>query len=218
MKEIIKRGLKALRIKRRPTYQAKYRGHEERWKLICPWLPNEPTWMLDVGSNLGETARRAASLGHYVLGVEIDATLVSRCARNVVPNAAFMLAPVDELFLKHMPRFPVIFLLSVFHRIWALRGKVAAESTLRHLIRSSDVLIIESSSKHKRYLGQEDVTPPFQSDVIESAVDWHLELVGSLAGDEFEVKHLGNVPCTAGEPLRPLFAVRRVKLNPNFFV
>lgn len=194
------------RKRRKSAFQESHLGIEERWTIIARHLPDRKSWILDVGSNLGDTARRAAEIGHIVVGVESEKHLVQRAIEMVPPKVALMTGTVDPDFFRSMPRFDVVFLLSVVHRIWAVKGRRFAEECLTACLGKTDRIIIEGAVRHERYTQYGKETPEFESNNLAAGIDWHTEWLVALArpGD-WEVKYLGYVPHSVKEPHRPLF-------------
>jgi hypothetical protein len=178
---------------------------ESRWRLIAPRLPPAPRWFLDVGTNNGDTPRRLAALGHFALGIEV--------ARESAPasmpdNAAVMIAQVTSGSLARAPSFDGVFMLSVFHRIWAIQGPDEARAVLRAAIGRAPLLFFEGSSRHDRWCDLGRPPPPF-ADMQESAsVDWHADLLANGHGD-VSVDFLGLTHSLKTREPRPLFAVSR---------
>ena len=191
---------------RKSEFQESHFGIEERWSIISNHLPERKSWILDVGSNLGDTARRAAELGHVVVGVEAERRLVERAIKIVPPMVALMTGTVTPEFFRVMPRFDVVFLLSVLHRIWAVQGRRFAEDCLNACLEKTDRIIVEGAIRHQRYSEYGREVPEFESSDIEAAVAWHTRWFTDLAEPPaWNVQYLGRVPASAKEPHRPLF-------------
>lgn len=195
-----------LRRKHKLEFQESHLGIEDRWLIISRHLPDQKSWILDVGSNLGDTAGRVAERGHIVIGVEAERHLVERAIKLVPPNVALMTGRVDPDFFRTMPRFDVVLLLSVLHRIWAVNGRRFAEECLTACIEKSDRVLIEGAVRHQRYTQYGEEAPGFESNNLDAAVAWHVQWLGGLAmSSSLTVNYLGHVAASAREPRRPLF-------------
>lgn len=204
--------LRFWRKKKRIQFQEKHKGIEKRWQILSPYLPNKSSWLLDVGSNLGDTCNRASALGHYVVGLEPDEVIFRRALENKNKQTAFFQMGVDPELIKTMPNFDAIFLLSVIHRIWAINGQDVAEKCLQALIEKTDLIFIEGSMRHQRYEEFGNVPPSFESNNLDECIVWHKEWLKKLIpNDTWEIIELGYVPHTIKEPHRPLFLLRKLK-------
>ncbi len=207
---------RALGIGGARTFQETYLGLEERWRLVSPLLPQDPAWVLDIGANLGDTARRAAAMGHTVIGVEVSRSLVLRASESAPPRVAFMAAKVTPELLHQMPRFATVFLFSVLHRIWALQGREVAENCLQACMAKTPCLLVEGAVRHERYMDKGHAPPEFESNDLDQGVEWHLEWFQRLApGSGWKVTHLGSVPSSPSEPHRPVFALEEPGRRPG---
>ena len=192
--------------KRKLEFQESYLGIEERWSIISRHLPVGKSWILDVGSNLGDTARRAAALGHVVVGVEAERHLVERAIKIVPPNVALMTGRVDPEFFRSMPHFDVVLLLSILHRLWAVHGRRYAEECLTASLEKTDRVLIEGAVRHQRYTQYGKEAPEFESNDLDAGIAWHLQWLKALApSPDWTVKSIGSVSASEREPYRPLF-------------
>ena len=180
----------------------------KRWEYIARVLPPSPAWALDIGANDGDTLRRLANAGYYALGIEVMPIKTI----EILPGTAIMNLNITSEILAGMPRFDVIFFLSVLHRIYCLQGAEAAERTLTAASLKTDILIIEGSSSHARYKGKMNQRLAFTDMDLESCIDWHREFFNKSTGGRFSVAHIGtNYSLKSGEP-RPTFLLRRNKV------
>lgn len=194
------------------AFQNRHSGINARWELLAPHLPQQPSWGLDIGSNLGDTAYRAAALGHTMIGLETSRKLVMRATAAAPRNVAFMVGEASPDSLSRMPRFAFIFMLSVLHRIWAVGGRSYAENCFRASMDKAELILFEGSMRHARYQDCGQDPPDFESNNIDAAISWHMDwLTGLSSPHGWTVKHLGAVPCSVKEPYRPLFLLEQSK-------
>jgi hypothetical protein len=178
---------------------------DARWALIAPQLPPAPRWFLDVGTNNGDTLRRLAAAGHYGIGLEV----ARESAPAALPdNAAAMITRVTAETLDAAPDFAGIFLLSVFHRIWAIQGPDAARAVLGAAARRSPLLLFEGSSAHGRWTDLGQPAPRFADRDANDCIAWHRALLSECCAGG-SVESLGVTHSLKTREPRPLFAVRR---------
>lgn len=204
--------LKKFKKNKSRNFQSFYRGHSIRNNLISDQVCVDNLWMLDIGTNNGALAEYFTKLGHYVIGVDVDeaALKLAKTRLGYASNIALMHANVDEMFFENLPRFDVIFMLSVFHRIWASSGPTFAKKILKEAAQRTDVLFFEGAIRHKRYFSSDrpERRPEFTDMDVVDCIDWHLKLFRSLFNEQSTILHLGNSPCTEKEPFRPLFMIK----------
>jgi hypothetical protein len=205
-RRIVAAALRKLRKsrKRGMNFSARH-DLESRWQLIAPRLPPPPRWYLDIGTNNGDTLRRLSALGNFGIGLEVS----RESAPATVPeNAAVMITSVTADSLSHAPAFDGIFMLSVFHRIWAIQGPDEARAVLRAAISRAPLLFFEGSCRHGRWndLGQR--APEFDDMNVESSVAWHHALLEESHGG-LSVELLGVTSSLRTREPRPLFIVSR---------
>ena len=176
-----------------------------RWALIAPRLPPAPRWYLDIGTNNGDTLRRLAARGDFAVGIEV----ARESAPATVPDrAALMIAQVDSATLDAAPAFEGVFLLSVFHRIWAIQGPDQAREVLRAAVRRCRILFFEGSSRHGRWTDLGQAAPEFEDMSEAGSVDWHRRLLGG-SQDGVTVEFLGITHSLKTREPRPLFVLTR---------
>jgi SAM-dependent methyltransferase len=193
----------------RAAFQEKHFGIEQRWSIISAHLPRHKSWILDVGSNLGDTARRAAEIGHIVVGVEVERHLVERAVRKIPDNVALMVGRADPPFFESMPPFGAVLLLSVIHRIWAVGGRSFAEECMRSCMQKTNLIIMEGAVRHRRYIDHGKDPPDFESNNLDAGIAWHLQWLRTLADSSrsWRIESVGHVPHSTKEPYRPLFVL-----------
>lgn len=178
---------------------------QARWNLIEPVLPKDTGWFLDIGSNNGDTLKRLAAMGHFAIGLEVDK---SAAATLLPDNTAIMITEVNTDTFLRMPRFSGMFLLSVFHRIWALQGPEAAKAILKAAGKSTGLLIFEGCSRHARYTNNEkSPAPEFKDMDIQDSVNWHMNLLKTTIANS-SVSLIGVTETLKTSDPRPLFVVK----------
>jgi hypothetical protein len=197
----------ALRRLRRPRKAAMNFSNrhdlDSRWRLIEARLPPAPHWYLDVGTNNGDTLRRLAKLGNFAVGLEVS----RESAPRIVPdNAAVMIANVTADTLRVVPRFDGVFMLSVFHRIWAIQGSDAACAVLRAAAGRHPLLFFEGSSAHRRWCDLGQPAPEFEDMNADASIAWHARLLAEASRDA-AVEFLGVTQSLKTREPRPLFMV-----------
>lgn len=195
--------------KRRRTAFSGVHDVESRWKLVAPYLPSSASWMLDIGSNDGDTCRRAALLGHYVLGVEVQKNEVEQACRFVDKNVAYMFANVTPSYISSLPKFDVIFLLSVIHRMWAINGREYAEECIRECFNKADLLVIEGVVTYRRYTDKGQPPPDFQDSDVVSGVAWHEKWLTDLSSKDWAINFAGEVRPHNQSASRLIFICKR---------
>ena len=213
--------LLAQKIKKQ-SFQDKYRGHDERWRLIEPHLPPPGSWVLDVGANLGRTVEQVAASGRYSLGLEVDENVYLRWLSESAPaiNGGGIIRTqlsIDDW--PRIPRFDVVLLFSVLHRIWALQGADACAATLQGVGSRCDLIFVESATRRARFLAAERMLelgdaveamlPSFTDNDWHSSAKWHLDYFAQVLPSHRAVL-LGRVEHTEKEPFRPVFVLRRI--------
>lgn len=184
---------------------------DRQWQLICPYLPSYPCWVLDIGSNDGDACRRVKASGHYALGIEISSRLVSHANKQGDSNVAYMNAAVSPELL---PKFDVIFMLSVAHRLWAFSGPRFAEACIARAFEKSDILFFfEGVARHARYCDKGAPPPPFSDEDLEAALEWHLDWLQFRAPEGWRIKYLGEVQTLNGRTSRLLFVASSKELT-----
>lgn len=179
---------------------------DTRWDLIQPKLGCiKNAWALDIGCNDGDILRRFTSEGGIALGIE---SFAENKPATLPINAGIMISSVDPAFMRSIPNFNYIFLLSVFHRIWACQTPSYAEDVLRYAILKSDTLIFEGCSSHSRYVDNLQIAPSFEDLNEDSSLEWHYNLLKRNTPQQKEVELIGTVYTTYTKEARQLFTVR----------
>jgi hypothetical protein len=178
---------------------------DKRWKMIEPFLPEGPSWFLDIGTNNGNTQVRLAAKGHFALGLEVDRDSTSQ---NMPANTAVMITEVTPKTFSKMPKFDGIFMLSVFHRIWALQSPEQAIAIIAEAFKKADIIIFEGCSRHSRYTAGGTSSPPEFEDLnLEQSLKWHEETLRKAAPSS-SITYIGSNDTIYTKDPRPLFLIR----------
>jgi hypothetical protein len=195
-------------IKKVPYQNSDFPGRhnlDARWELIENILPKESNWFLDIGSNNADTLKRLTAKGHFGVGLEVDK---DAAAKTLPDNAAMMITEVNAETFVRIPRFFGMFLLSVFHRIWALQGPDSAKDVLKAAGENSDFLIMEGCSRHARYTNKSTSPAPEFTDMnIQDSMEWHINLLTTLIPGS-SVSFIGVTKTVRTNDPRPLFAIK----------
>jgi SAM-dependent methyltransferase len=199
-----------LRLGLARPYQSKRRGGaDERWELIHRELSEEDRSILDIGSNLGGMSQLAAAHGRFALGVEPDARMVRAARRRTraAANIAFIQTAIDPDTVLMLPRFDVVFCLSV-HHYWVSRyGENTAWWIIAELLaRARRKFFFEPASVNRKY-GDSDLD--FQDLDRESIVEYNVKNLGLVASPDQSIRVLGETQCRPKEPFRMMFLVER---------
>ena len=207
---------------RKPSFQDKYLGHDQRWQLIESHLPPQGSWIMDVGANLGRTVAQIAGSGRYAIGLEVDERVHLRWLSESAPgldHGGIIRTDLSGEEWSRIPRFDAVLLFSVLHRIWALQGEEACRNALQGIGSRCDLILVESATRRGRFLakarmlesGEADETslPEFTDNDWESSAQWHLDYFARVLPSH-HAELLGRVDHTVKEPFRPVFVLRRI--------
>jgi SAM-dependent methyltransferase len=190
-------------------------------------MPEQGTWVLDVGANLGHTTELLSRLGWYVVGLEVSTEVYGRMLNEVAPTlsgGAVIRAQLGDTDWERVPRFDAVLLFSVLHRVWALQGEPACAAVLSGLGARSDLLFVESATRLARFMPPERPTrvarvlqrlgapvepvPTFMDNDWQSSAQWHLEYFREVLPSH-HAELLGRCNHTKKEPYRPVFMLSR---------
>jgi SAM-dependent methyltransferase len=191
-------------------FRSRHSSFDERNNLIASLLTKRPSWILDIGSNVGDTSNDLADRGHYVVGIEKFAPERQIAAQNAAAGAAFLRASVTPEFIRLMPQWDCILLLSVLHRIYAFEGERYMLDVLQECGKKTDRLFIEGSCRHERYTDQGKPPPDFVSLDVDSASEYHAKIFHRALGDAWDIAPAVRLKCSKKEPFRLLFHAVRV--------
>jgi SAM-dependent methyltransferase len=191
-------------------YQSKRRGGvAERWELIRHELDEEDRSTLDIGSNLGGMSQLAAAHGRFALGVEPDARVVRAARRRTraAANIAFIQTAIDPDTVLMLPRFDVVFCLSVHHYWVSLYGEAKAWWMIAQLLaRARNKFFFEPASVKRKY---DDSDLDFQDLDRASIVEYNVKHLELVASPDQSIRVLGETRCRPKESFRMMFLVER---------
>ena len=191
------------------NFGSRHASFHGRNELIADGLPRAHCWILDVGTNIGQTANMLAGRGHYVVGVEKFAKEHQIACRNSVEGAAFMRASVTPELIRSSPTWDAILLLSVLHRSYAFEGEASMRTILNACGERKSHLFIEGSTRHKRYMDGGHPAPAFTDFDVEDATRWHHELFRDELGKGWTISPVKVLKHSKNEPYRLLFHATR---------
>jgi len=189
-----------------PVFQFRRAGMEYRDKIISQELQNlkKDSLVLDIGSNAGEVSAFLTSLGYSVIGFEPDTDVWKISVKKKIKNCRLYNSELDLSKIKDQ-RATAAVLLSVFHRIWALKGPQAAKVELKKIAENVDIILFEGSSHLQRY-GQ--IKPPFESNDVDNCHNWHMKIFHEILPN-WKVEFIDSIPHTSTEPLRLFYTLKR---------
>ena len=181
----------------------------ERNALIINSLGNESKWILDVGSNQGVTASALSRKGHFCLGLEMSKEEYKLSVRTADSRSAFMNMPVTAEIVEMMPKWDAVLLLSVLHRIYSLKGEEEMYQLLRAIGKKSNILFIEGSIRHARYIDHGEPPPNFIDLDVTSADSWHRKILWGSLGKEWIFVKATKFKCSKKEPYRLFYQLQK---------
>lgn len=191
------------------NFGSRHSSFNERNQLIAAGLSKGHSWILDVGSNIGQTSNFLASQGHFVVGVEkFEKEHKVSCAR-AVDGTAFMRTSVTPDFITSTIQWDAILLLSVLHRIYAFEGEEFMRSVLRACGKKTNHLFVEGSTRCARYTDQGNPPPPFADFDTSDAERWHLAVLQKELGGEWQIPATKVLAHSKSEPHRLFFHASR---------
>ena len=192
------------------NFQKRHKGVEKRWEILSEYLPEKESWVLDIGSNYGDTSIRCAKMGHYTIGIEPFKEFFRSSHKKAFGRVAFMNESASPDFFEKLIKFDVIFMLSVFHRMWALNGPEYAKKCLKYSLQKSNIILFEGSTRLERYNSNSKFELPDFNDLdIEASILWHKSIFDKICDKNWKIEYLGNVNHTKSEPYRILFKLER---------
>ncbi|MEM9351089.1 MAG: hypothetical protein AAGA47_12580 [Pseudomonadota bacterium] len=207
MRSIIK---KKTRTGKSPLYFAKrHKSFEKRNSMILEGLPKPGSWILDVGSNTGETSNDMADAGHVAIGLEKMAPERKIALEGSRGLSGFLCTDVTGDFILGGVDWDAILLLSVLHRVFAFEGEDQMKSVLSACGQKTKKLFIEGSTRHARYNDQGQASPSFTDLDVESAKAWHSDLFKEVLGESWSVRKDVALECSKNEPFRLFYELER---------
>lgn len=191
------------------NFGSRHASFDERNRLIAASLPKPHGWLLDVGTNIGQTANMLAGLGNFVIGIEKFLKEHQVACRNSAEGVAFMRAAVTPEMVQSGPCWDAILLLSVLHRIYAFEGETFMRAILKACGQKTSHLFIEGSTRHKRYMDGGRMAPPFADLDVKDAVRWHQELFCDELGKGWHISPVIVLKHSKNEPHRLFFHASR---------
>lgn len=190
-----------------PVFQYRRAGIHERNKLLLDALSKfkRGGLVLDIGSNAGEISNLISSRGYKVLGFEPDREVWQLAVNKKLSNCIFRNSEIDWDEVENKEPDAAV-MLSVFHRMWALKGREYAKKELLKLSKMVEFILFEGSTHQARY-GLD--SPGFSSNNLDEAHNWHLKIFNELLPN-WSVKFLDFIPHTSQEPYRILYSIERI--------
>jgi len=207
MRKILKK-LKKFR-KKPAIFASGHQSHKERNSIILDFLPDKKSWILDIGSNTGETANFLAENSHVAIGLEKMEAEYRTSLRHANRSAGFLCTDVTGDFILSGPRWDAILLLSVLHRIYAFGGDEAMKAVLFASGQKADVLFVEGATRHARYTSNGCEAPDFEDLNLEAASQWHHKIFNDVLGPAWVVDLEKSLRCSDKEPYRILYRLSR---------
>jgi hypothetical protein len=201
--------MKFLKFRRYLDFGSRHSSFDERNQLIASGIGKERSWILDVGSNIGQTSNFLASKGHFVIGVEkFEKEHKIACARSV-SGTAFMRTSVTPEFIQSTVNWDAILLLSVLHRIHSFEGEEFMRAVLKACGERANQLFIEGSTRQARYMSGGHQAPAFTDFDTKDAERWHQELFQSELGNDWQVSDARVLAHSKSEPHRLFFHAKK---------
>lgn len=191
------------------SFGSKHASFLERNTMIADGMPKPMSWVLDIGSNLGDTSNFLAEKGHVVLGVEKFEKEYKTARENAHHHAAFLCSGATPEFVRSGVTWDAILLLSVLHRLYAFEGEDFMKDVLKACGEKSGHLFIEGSTRHQRYCDHGQPAPDFVDLDIEAADAWHQALFAEALGEGWQVPKVIKLDCSTDEPYRLFYHLQR---------
>ena len=191
------------------SFGSKHASFERRNALILESLPKQQSWVLDVGSNLGDTSNYLAEEGHVVLGIEKMEPEYRRALAGANPMAAFLCTGATPAFMRSTVDWDAILLLSVLHRLYAFEDETFMRDVLFECGQKSAHLFIEGSTRHERYSDHGSPAPDFPDLDVAASDAWHQALFRDVLGNGWSVPEGVRLECSKAEPYRLFYHLQR---------
>ena len=120
----------------------------DRWNAFSPYLPTNPSPVLDIGCNIGYFSFKCAEQGRFVFGVESHISNILICnaikSKTGMDNCTFIKQFIDDKFITQIPSFDVVIHLSVFHHWVKQHGLEKATEMMKSLTQNTSCLVFET--------------------------------------------------------------------------
>lgn len=190
-------------------FGSRHKSFLRRNTLIADGLPKSGCWILDVGSNVGETSNFLADRGHFVLGIEKFSKEHSLACKRSHEGVAFMRTSVTPEFIQSTPKWDAVLLLSVLHRIYAFEGEQLMRGVLHAAGSRTDHIFVEGSTRHKRYMDGGHPAPSFKDQDVNDSERWHRALFEAELGPGWNIPAATVLDHSKNEPHRLYFHLSR---------
>ena len=126
-------------------YHTTRTDEKERWEKIAARIDGDARNAIDIGCNRGAITRRAADMGLFSIGIDIEKENI-KMARKLTdnPNCHYFSQELNPESINTIPNFDVGFVLAVFYHWGNQFGWSKAEAMLREVAMSTDQLFIET--------------------------------------------------------------------------
>jgi SAM-dependent methyltransferase len=183
------------------SWQAEKGNSQSKASLILPEIHRLSIGsILDIGTNAGQVARLVSN-GNFVVGIDVN--LDMRGFKNPLDGVALGNIPFSHEFVRKIPQFDAVLLLSVHHQWIAALPKDQADELFQAGVRlAKKAAFVEFVSLNSKFAGKASFVDNDQESVIEYARGYLRHLI-----PEGRVKYLGASPESLFEPYRYMFLV-----------
>ncbi len=190
-------------------------GNKKRWEMIKPHLKKEDKTLLDIGCDAGVLTKLAADEGMFSIGIDKFPKKNKASRENVVKifkgnqKVGFVRFEVTPENIDSLPRFDVVFLLSVYHHWHREFGEESAKKMLRSLKgTNTNKIFFEPASRKSDYIRKDNKNPPpIEDEDKASIIDYNTNMLESVFGEEYDVEYLGKSRTTSH--YRHLFLIKK---------
>lgn len=190
-------------------FAGRHSSFVKRNTMITDSLPKSVSWVLDVGSNTGETTDFLSEKGHVVLGLEKMEPEYKEAMSSANFQSAFIRVGVSPEFIRSSVNWDAILLLSVLHRLYAFEGEEFMKSVLFECGQKTDNLFVEGSTRHARYIDKGSKAPGFEDLDTVAAAAWHENMFKEVLGPDWIVPKAISLENSEREPIRLFYHLRR---------
>jgi len=160
---------------------------EERLVLLDEAVPEDADSLLDLGCAEGHLTAEFADRGLFSIGVERQAHVVASARRSNADHAnlGFLQYEVTPETINTLPQFDVVFLLTVYHHWVNEFGWETAESMLRSLGFTCEMLVFENPDR-------ELDRPPLERYDGDDTVEYYTAYFKTVFDEDVTVEILGR--------------------------